>query len=133
MAWHEQLIVNSATLIDKPIITIFMALVAVDVATGYIKSLCFHITNSSKGLQGLIKHSLVVLITLLSYPILMAMNQEGWAVLWTTYYCVIYLVSIVENLGQMGLPIPPIVKKYVYKLSDEYLHEKNEKEKGEQK
>lgn len=133
MTWHEQIIANSAHLVDKPLITIFMALVAFDVLTGTIKSMFFRITTSNKGLQGLIKHSLVVLITLVAYPILSALKYENWANLWTIYYIAVYLVSIIENLGQMGVPLPDWVKKYVYKLSDEYLHEKNEKEKGEQK
>lgn len=133
MTWHEQIIANSASLVDKPWITLFMTLVALDVITGTAKSVFFHITTSSKGLQGLIKHSLVVIVTLVAYIFLSTLKHENWAIMWVSYYCVVYTVSIAENWGQMHLPLPDFVKKYVYKLSDEYLHEKNEKEKGEQK
>ena len=36
------------------------------------------------------------------------------------FYILFYAISIVENLGEMGIPIPEWLKKYIYKLSDEY-------------
>ena len=36
------------------------------------------------------------------------------------FYILFYAISITENLGQMGIPIPSWLKKYIYKLSDEY-------------
>ena len=36
------------------------------------------------------------------------------------FYILFYAISIVENLGEMGIPIPEWLRKYIYKLSDEY-------------
>jgi len=45
------------------------------------------------------------------------------------FYILFYGISIIENLGQMGIPIPSWLKKYIYKLSDEY----NKGEDGDEK
>ena len=38
------------------------------------------------------------------------------------FYVVIYCVSIVENLGEMGVPIPSFLKNHLAKLQDDYDH-----------
>ena len=40
------------------------------------------------------------------------------------FFFLFYLVSIVENWGQMGLPLPSWVKDHIYKLSKDYLLQK---------
>ena len=45
------------------------------------------------------------------------------------FYILFYAISIVENLGEMGIPVPVWLKKYIYKLSDEYREGKNDEQK----
>ncbi|ANZ70334.1 phage holin family protein [Pediococcus claussenii] len=42
------------------------------------------------------------------------------------FYVITYAISIIENLGQMGVPFPEFIKKYFVKLQDGYdggIHE----------
>ena len=54
------------------------------------------------------------------YPMLDANGMNSAADTFVSFYCLFYGVSIIENLGQMGVPFPSWVKKYIYKLSDDY-------------
>lgn len=57
------------------------------------------------------------------YPMLDANGFRSVGDTFVTFYIVTYAVSIIENLGQMGLPLPDWLTKYIYKLSDEYIHD----------
>lgn len=107
-------------LYDNKFIWFFVLAVTIDIITGFIKSLLTKNTNSTKGLDGLIKHSLLMLIALTVYPVAEAAGFKIVGDMFITSYAVIYTVSIIENLGQMGITIPAPIKKYIYKLSDEY-------------
>lgn len=118
--FHTQVMTAYQTLYDNKFIWLFVLAVTIDIITGFIKSIVTKGTNSTKGLDGLIKHSLLMLIALTVYPVAEAAGFKVVGDMFITSYSVIYIVSIVENLGQMGITIPAPVKKYIYKLSDEY-------------
>ena len=105
---------------DNRLIWLFVWVVIIDIITGFAKSLVTHHTTSSKGTSGLIKHGVLLLVMLTLYPLLDTNGMKSAADTFVTFYVLFYAVSIVENLGQMGLPIPDWLKKYIYKLSDEY-------------
>lgn len=121
--FHEQVMTAYQALYDNKFIWFFVLAVTFDVITGFIKSIVTKGTNSTKGLDGLIKHSLLMLIALTVYPVAEAAGFKIVGDMFITSYAVIYVVSIIENLGQMGIPIPAPIKKYIYKLSDEYTKE----------
>ena len=54
------------------------------------------------------------------YPFCDIYGASGMADTLLVFYILFYAISITENLGQMGIPIPSWLKKYIYKLSDEY-------------
>lgn len=54
------------------------------------------------------------------YPYLDIYGLSGMADTLLIFYILFYAISIVENLGEMGIPIPEWLRKYIYKLSDEY-------------
>lgn len=123
MPFHEQVIASYQALYDNKFIWFFVLAVTFDIITGFMKSIVTRGTNSTKGLDGLIKHSLLMLIALTVYPVAEAAGFKIVGDMFITSYAVIYVVSIIENLGQMGIPIPAPIKKYIYKLSDEYTKE----------
>lgn len=88
--------------------------------TGFFKSLNHKSTNSTKGLNGLFKHAALMLLILTLYPMLDLLEWDTMADAFICFYILFYVVSIIENLGQMGIPVPDWLKKYIYKLSDEY-------------
>ncbi|MBD5806890.1 holin [Lactobacillus sp. M31] len=108
---------------DNQIIWLFVWVVIIDIVTGFAKSVITHHTTSSKGTAGLIKHGILLLVTLTLYPMLELNGMKNAADTFVGFYIMFYAVSIVENWGQMGLPVPEWLKKYIYKLSDEYKEE----------
>lgn len=111
---------------DNQIIWLFVWVVIIDIVTGFAKSVITHRTTSSKGTAGLIKHGILLLVTLTLYPMLELNGMKNAADTFVGFYIMFYAVSIVENWGQMGLPVPEWLKKYIYKLSDQYKEEQHE-------
>lgn len=105
---------------DNRLIWLFVWVIIIDIITGFAKSVITHHTTSRKGTTGLIKHGVLLLIMLTLYPMLDANGMNSAADTFVSFYCLFYGVSIIENLGQMGVPFPSWVKKYIYKLSDDY-------------
>lgn len=129
MPLHELYFEHLEKLIDNPVFFAFFLIILIDVMTGFVKSLVNKETSSSKGIGGLIKHSTLLLIVCMLYPYLDIYGAGGMADTLLVFYILFYAISIVENLGQMGIPIPSWLKKYIYKLSDEYKEGKNDEQK----
>lgn len=105
---------------DNWIIWLFVWVIIIDIITGTARSLVTHHTTSTEGTSGLIKHGILLIIILTLYPMLDINGMKSAGDTFTMFYVLFYAVSIIENCGQMGLPIPAWLKKYIYKLSDEY-------------
>lgn len=129
MPLHELYFEHFTKLIDNPVFFAFFLIVITDVLTGFLKSLIAKKTSSSKGISGLIKHSTLLLIAGMLYPYLDIYGAGGMADTLLVFYILFYAISIVENLGEMGIPVPVWLKKYIYKLSDEYRKENNDEQK----
>lgn len=124
LPYHMMYFQHFEKMVDNKIIWLFVWVIIIDIGTGFAKSLVTHKTTSSKGTIGLIKHGVLLLIILTLYPMLDINGFRSAADTFTIFYILFYAVSILENLGQMGIPIPQEVKKYIYKLSDEYEEER---------
>lgn len=117
---HVLYLMKFQSLIDNKLILIYTWAVFIDLGTGFVKSLIHKSTNSTKGLSGLLKHALLLIAILTLYPMFDLIGMGGMGDTFLIFYILFYLVSIVENWGQIGLPVPKWVKRYLYKLSDEY-------------
>nr|DAN87317.1 MAG TPA: holin [Caudoviricetes sp.] len=129
MALHELYFEHFEKLIDNPVFFAFFLIVLIDILTGFLKSLVNKKTTSSKGISGLIKHSTLLLVVCMLYPFCDIYGASGMADTLLVFYILFYAISIVENLGEMGIPVPMWLKKYIYKLSDEYREGKNDEQK----
>lgn len=129
MALHELYFEHFEKLIDNPVFFAFFLIVLIDILTGFLKSLVNKKTTSSKGIGGLIKHSTLLLVVCMLYPFCDIYGASGMADTLLVFYILFYAISIVENLGEMGIPVPVWLKKYIYKLSDEYKEGKNDEQK----
>lgn len=118
--FHLAYILKFQSLVDNKFIFVYVWAVMGDIMTGFVKSLTHKSTNSTKGLNGLFKHAALMLLILTLYPVLDLLEWNAMADTFLSFYILFYVVSIVENLGQMGIPVPAWVKRYLYKLSDEY-------------
>lgn len=129
MALHELYFEHFEKLIDNPVFFAFFLMVLIDILTGFLKSMVSKKTTSSKGIGGLIKHSTLLLVVCMLYPFCDIYGASGMADTLLIFYILFYAISIVENLGEMGIPVPEWLKKYIYKLSDEYREGKNDEQK----
>lgn len=121
--YHQLYLQHFQGMEDNQIIWLFVWVVIIDIVTGFAKSVITHHTTSSKGTAGLIKHGILLLVVLTLYPMLELNGMKHAADTFVGFYIVFYAVSIIENWGQMGLPVPEWLKKYIYKLSDQYKEE----------
>lgn len=120
MSLHELYFEHFEKLIDNPVFFAFFLIILADIITGFLKSLVNKETTSGKGIGGLIKHSTLLLVVCMLYPFCDIYGVGGMADTLLVFYILFYAISIVENLGEMGIPIPEWLRKYIYKLSDEY-------------
>ena len=120
--YHMQYMEHLHMLVDNKIVWLFVWIVVADIITGFLKSLVTKKTSSRKGTDGLIRHGALLLIIITLYPMLDINGFRSVGDTLIIFYVLFYAVSIIENLGQMGVPVPDFVKQYIYKLSDEYNH-----------
>lgn len=73
----------------------------------------------------MIKHMVIMFLVCTGYPLMAAMGYQTEAKTIVIFYFVFYVVSIIENVGQMGLPVPDIIKKHLAKLQDDYDNEED--------
>ena len=64
----------------------------------------------------------MIIIVLTLFPLASAMGFYDQITFLIGFYVIIYVVSIIENLGEMGVPIPKFVKSHLAKLQDDYEH-----------
>lgn len=105
-------------LADNVFIQVFIWLVLFDVFTGISKGLAGKQGNSTKGLLGVVKHLLVVLLVIVAYPYMRVMGMSLTANAFVIFYIAVYGISVTENLGQLGLPLPKFVIERLEKLRD---------------
>lgn len=105
-------------LLSNGYIQLFLWVVVGDIVTGLCKGIFVKDANSTKGLLGIVKHMLVVCLVIIVYPYLKIMNLETFATAFVFFYIAVYGISITENLGQLGVPIPNWVKERLSKLQD---------------
>lgn len=126
--YHQMYFLHFQSMEDNPLIWLFVWAVIIDIVTGFAKSLVTKRTTSTKGIAGLIKHGVLTLVILTLYPMLDANGMSKAGDTFISFYILYYAVSIVENWGQMGLPLPSWVKPYIYKLNDDYKKGNNKDE-----
>ena len=114
-------------LLSNLYIQIFVWIVIGDIVTGICKGIFIKETNSTKGLMGIVKHLLVVSLVLIAYPYLKIMGFEGVATAFVFSYIAVYGISVIENLGQLGIPVPEFVKNRFSKLKDSSEEQKKKK------
>ena len=123
--YHQLYFMHFQNMEDNRLIILFVWVVIIDIITGFAKSIVTKRTTSTKGTAGLIKHGILIIVILTLYPMLDVNGMGNAGDAFVSFYVLYYAVSILENWGQMGLPLPSWIKPYIYKLSDDYKKAKN--------
>lgn len=105
-----------ATLLENAEIQILTMLIALDIVSGVAKGFYTKTANSTRGLVGIVKHLLVLLLVYTVYPYLILLGAKGIAVMFVLFFIASYGISIIENYGQIGLPMPKWALAYFEKL-----------------
>ena len=103
----------------SPFIHILIWAVFFDIVTGTARAFILKKGDSTIGLKGLIKHALVLLLIFFVNVYLPIFNYGYAARGFNVFFIVQYLVSISENWGALGLPMPTFVRKSLIRVSDE--------------
>lgn len=102
--------------------------VALDYLSGVIKAFVNKELSSKIGFKGLLKKVGVFVIVALAVLIDKITGESGMVRTLVIYYFVANEgLSIVENLGEAGLPIPDIIKKALKSLKNESKGKSNDK------
>lgn len=111
-------ILEVQNLLNNWLFQVFVWVVVFDILTGILKGFVVKKSNSTKGLFGLIKHLLVIMLVLTAIPYLNLAGLNTIAESFLAFFAVVYVISLIENWGQLGLPLPKWIKKFFEKLRD---------------
>ncbi|RKP55084.1 holin [Cohnella endophytica] len=110
-------------------LTFLVLLMAIDYITGVVAAIKDGSgLNSNVGFWGLFKKALILLIMMISHRLDVLLNVNmimGSAVF---FYIANELLSVIENYGRIGLPLPDRIKQIVQVLRDK-AGEKNDQDK----
>jgi len=118
---------------NNALLNTLFVLIFADIVTGVSKSYITSTTDSSVGKKGFAIHVTIILLVLLLYPWSIAIHYQwvGDSVL--IVWIFMYATSIVENVGQMGLPLPDFIKQRLNKLKSDSLEYEPKDENKEEK
>lgn len=109
-------------------VQMLLVLIGFDFATGLLKAYVWKVADSWIGLKGFVKHSITFLFYFFLGAFCHYVENFGLGQIFLFYICWNYVLSIIENIGVMGVKVPSIVKFKVIEEIKRY-EEKIEKEK----
>lgn len=118
---------------ENPLVLGFLFFVMADIVTGYAKSWFTGKINSSIGRKGLIKHSTVIFCVILFYPWFDILNLDAFGISILTAWLIDYILSVVENLGVLGLRLPKWITSRLAKLNSDLDEKPIDFKKGDDK
>ena len=92
----------------------------IDIVTGIFKAIVTRQLNSKIGYKGFIRKAGIMLVIIIANLLDLLTGAEflfrSMAIL---FYIGLESLSIVENLGHIGVPLPDHIKRYLKQLSNE--------------
>lgn len=92
-----------------------MVLVAIDYVTGIMASTIAGKLNSDRGYKGILRKFMIFLVVTLSYWCGKVVMGDGTYLRdgAITFYVINETLSIIENVGRSGVPIPDVVRQAI--------------------
>ena len=105
------------------LLTILVVFMIIDIATGLIKALIKRKLNSKIGYKGFLKKAAIMLVIILANWLDMLTISEVpvFKTIAIYFYIGMEGLSILENLSQIGVPIPRVISKYIDQLAKEEI------------
>lgn len=116
--------------------TTLVLFMAIDYISGIVVAGIFQNSNKSEtgaldskaGWKGLARKGMTLLIVLIAYRMDLLLNTNYIRDAVVIGFCVNELISIIENAGLMGLPLPSVIKKALEVLKSKADFEENANE-----
>lgn len=108
----EQLFYNS-------VFWLLVTLIVVDFITGTIKSFILKDVHSGTGINGLLKHTIVLLIVIVMSVVIILVGYNEFMYVILLFYVFEYAISITENLDKMGVPFPEKLSQSLRQWKDD--------------
>lgn len=106
-------------------LTVLAVFMAIDIITGIMKAMVTKEINSKIGYKGFIRKAGIMLVIIIANLLDLLTGAEflfrSMAVL---FYIGLESLSIIENLGHIGVPLPEAITKYLKQLSNERTDDK---------
>lgn len=125
-------------IVSIPIVMLICAMI-IDYVTGMMSAWLNSELSSKKGIKGIVKKvsylALVAVAMIVDWLIFQGLQQINvdlnysvfFAILVTVWLIINELISVLENLSRMGVPIPNFLKKLISKLKASVDREAEEK------
>ena len=110
-------------------IYILLLLIGLDFLTGYLKAIIWKVADSWVGLKGIVKHITTFFIYFLIGAFFHYINSFSAGQLFLLIICLNYLLSILENVGVMGVYVPKFLKAKIQAELKRYEEKLNEGDK----
>ena len=111
------------------LILIPAAMMGIDILTGLIHAFITNSFMSAKMRSGLGKKAGELLIIVIGLLFTVGMNVPTYILKCIALYIIFMeLMSILENLDKLGVPIPAFISKTLNNLNDEIMHQEEYKE-----
>lgn len=101
-------------------LVVLLIFIVLDYVTGVLVAFINKQLNSQIGFKGLAKKALIIVILIMAVCLDRLLGNEGWVI--RTLVCYFYIanegISLVENAGNLGLPIPQKLKDIFEQLKE---------------
>lgn len=98
----------------SPMLTVLLALVVADYVSGFVASALEGRLSSAVGFRGIARKIAIFALVAIGHLIDGAIGEAHLirdAAIW--FYAANELLSIIENMGRLGVPIPPVIQQAV--------------------
>lgn len=114
---YSVLIGHFNTLIKDPLFILYVATVISDIVLGNIKAWTNGDVDSHVGLKGTLKHGgIFIFVVVMLPPLTYYLNSNAVSMGILSYLVYQYLISVVENLGQLGYKVPKVFEERLRKI-----------------
>ena len=113
------LLYQFGSLLSNLLIQLVILISILDILTGMSVGFKCKELDSTKGLNGVVKHMCVMVLILVTYPYMQLLNLQNYANIFVGFYIVSYLISILENLSRLGAPVPTFIKRHLLKVKNQ--------------
>ena len=123
---YVELVQHFELLFKDPLFMLYSSAVLVDIVLGKVRAWTNNDVDSHVGVRGTLKHlGVFTFVVVLLPPLTYYLGNSAVGVGVLTYLVYQYLISIVENLGELGFNVPTIFKEKLRRLDVDDVNNKD--------